>query len=90
MIVIYKGDAGYLSMEDAQLDAYLRRGGGLVSSTTRSAVPTLPISTLVGGAKKHGEVNYTLEASIDTPWSTREPDHEGMTAFKIQDEPFYS
>ncbi len=31
-LVIYKGDAGYLSMEDrANLDAYLRRGGGLVS-----------------------------------------------------------
>ncbi len=32
VLVIYKGDAGYLSMEDrANLDAYVRRGGGLVS-----------------------------------------------------------
>ena len=32
VMIIYKGDAGYLSMEDrATLDAYLRRGGGLVS-----------------------------------------------------------
>src|SRR6266550_2362132 len=32
VVIIYKGDAGYLSMEDrANLDAYMRRGGGLVS-----------------------------------------------------------
>ena len=32
VMVIYKGDAGYLSMEDrATLDNYLRRGGGVVS-----------------------------------------------------------
>ncbi len=32
VVVMYKGDAGYLSMDDrANLDAYLRRGGGLVS-----------------------------------------------------------
>ena len=32
VLVIYKGDAGYLSMEDkATLDAFLRRGGGVVS-----------------------------------------------------------
>ena len=31
-LVIYKGDAGYVSLEDrANLDAYLRRGGGIVS-----------------------------------------------------------
>ena len=32
MLVIYKGDAGYVSLEDrATLDQYLRRGGGIVS-----------------------------------------------------------
>jgi hypothetical protein len=32
VLIIYKGDAGYLGIEDrATLDAYLRRGGGLVS-----------------------------------------------------------
>src|SRR3954470_3710383 len=32
VLIIYKGDAGYLSLEDrAVLDNYLRRGGGLVS-----------------------------------------------------------
>src|SRR5688500_925031 len=32
VMIIYKGDAGYIGMEDrATLDAYLRRGGGLVS-----------------------------------------------------------
>ena len=32
VLVIYKGDAGYVSLEDrANLDQYLRRGGGIVS-----------------------------------------------------------
>src|SRR5512134_2982099 len=32
VMIIYKGDAGYLSMEDrATLDNFLRRGGGVVS-----------------------------------------------------------
>src|SRR5215210_3059725 len=32
VLVIYKGDAGYVSLEDrANLDQYLRRGGGIIS-----------------------------------------------------------
>ena len=72
VLVIYKGDAGYLSMEDrANLDAYLRRGGGIVSIHDALCGPDPAyFADIVGGAKKHGEVNYTLEADVPTPSST--------------------
>ena len=92
VVVMYKGDAGYLSMEDrANLDAYVRRGGGLVSIHDALCGPDPnDFASLVGGAKKHGEVNYTLEA--DVPYTITDPAHpimQGMTNFKLQDEAFY-
>jgi type 1 glutamine amidotransferase len=92
VMVIYKGDAGYLSMEDrATLDAYLRRGGGLVSLHDSLCGPEPEyFSTILGGAKKHGEVNYTLEADVD--YTIADPTHpimQGMTNFSIKDEAFF-
>jgi type 1 glutamine amidotransferase len=93
VLIVYKGDAGYMSMEDrANLDAYVRRGGGLVSLHDALCGPDpADFATLVGGGKKHGEVNYTLEADIDyTIVDTTHPIMQGMTNFKLQDEAFYS
>ena len=93
VVVMYKGDAGYLSMEDrANLDAYVRRGGGLVSIHDALCGPDPgDFASLVGGAKKHGEVNYTLEAEVDyTIVDTAHPIMQGMTNFKLTDEAFYS
>lgn len=93
VVIIYKGDAGYMSMEDrANLDAYVRRGGGLVSLHDALCGPDpADFAMLVGGAKKHGETNFTLEADIDyTIVDTASPIMQGMTNFKIQDEAFYS
>jgi type 1 glutamine amidotransferase len=66
VVVIYKGDAAYLSdSEKSALDAYVKRGGGLVSLHDSLCGPDPAyFATLVGGAKKHGEVNYTLDAPI--------------------------
>jgi type 1 glutamine amidotransferase len=66
VVVIYKGDAGFLSDTDkAVLDAYVKRGGGFVSLHDSLCGPDPAyFATLVGGGKKHGEVNYTLEAPI--------------------------
>ena len=47
-------------------------------------------STILGGAKKHGEVNYTLEA--DVAYTIVDPSHpivQGMTDFTIKDEAFF-
>ena len=92
VVVIFKGDAGYMSMEDrANLDAYVRRGGGLVSIHDALCGPDpADFASLVGGAKKHGEVNYTLEANVDyTIVDTAHPIMQGMSNFKITDEAFY-
>jgi type 1 glutamine amidotransferase len=93
VMVIYKGDAGYLSQEDrANLDSYLRRGGGVVSFHDSLCGPEPEyFSTIVGGAKKHGQVNYTLEA--DVPYTIVDPAHpimQGMSNFQIKDEAFFN
>jgi type 1 glutamine amidotransferase len=93
VLVIYKGDAGYLGQEDrATLDAYLRRGGGVVSFHDALCGPDPEyFSTIVGGAKKHGQTNYTLEA--DVPYTIADPAHpimQGMSNFQIKDEAFFN
>ncbi|HSK10799.1 MAG TPA: ThuA domain-containing protein [Vicinamibacterales bacterium] len=92
VMVIYKGDAGYLGIEDrATLDAYIRRGGGLVSIHDALCGPEPEhFASILGGAKKHGEVNYTLEA--DVPYTVVDPGHpimQGISSFTIKDEAFF-
>jgi type 1 glutamine amidotransferase len=93
VMIIYKGDAGYLSMEDrATLDNFLRRGGGLVSLHDALCGPQPEeFASFVGGAKKHGEVNYTLEA--DVPYTVVDKAHpimQGVADFTIKDEAFFN
>src|SRR5579885_290525 len=66
VVVIYKGDAGYqFEKEKATLEAFIRRGGGLVSLHDSLCGPDPAyLPTPLGGAKKHGEVNYTLNAPV--------------------------
>lgn len=93
VVIIYKGDAGYLSDEEnATLEAYIKRGGGLVSFHDSLCGPDPAyFSTLVGGAKKHGEVNYTLEAPVPyTVVDTSHPIMKGMSNFTLDDEAFYN
>jgi type 1 glutamine amidotransferase len=92
VMVIYKGDVGYLSMEDrSTLDTFLRKGGGIVSLHDALCGPDPEyFSTIVGGAKKHGERNYTLEA--DVPYTIVDQTHpimQGMSSFAIKDEAFF-
>lgn len=92
VMVIYKGDAGYLSIEDhASLDAFIRRGGGLVSLHDALCGPEPEdFAAIVGGAKKHGDVNYTLEAEVPyTIVATDHPIMQGMSDFAITDEAFF-
>ena len=93
VIVIYKGDAGYMSLEDrATLDNYLRRGGGLVTFHDSLCGPDPgEFSGFVGGAKKHGETNFTLEADVPyTIVDTANPIMQGMSNFTIKDEAFFN
>ena len=92
VIVLYKGDAAFLTDgEKAVLDAYIKRGGGLVSFHDSLCGPDPAyFATLVGGAKKHGEVNYTLDAPIPyTVVDKESPIMTDMTDMTISDEAFF-
>jgi type 1 glutamine amidotransferase len=93
VVVIYKGDAGYLSdAAKAALEAYVKRGGGLVSLHDSLCGPDPAyFATLVGGAKKHGEVNYTLDAQIPyTVVDKSDPIMKDMSDITISDEAFFT
>ena len=92
VVVIYKGDAGYLTdSAKAALDAFVKRGGGLVSlhDSLCGPDPTY-FASLVGGAKKHGEVNYTLDAPIQyNVVDKATPIVQDLSDMTIFDEAFY-
>jgi type 1 glutamine amidotransferase len=93
VVVIYKGDAAYLSeAEKAAIEGYVKRGRGLVSLHDSLCGPDPAyFATLVGGAKKHGEVNYTLGAPIAyTVTDSADPIMKSMSNFTIFDEGFYN
>ena len=94
VIVIYKGDAGYLSApEKSALESFVGRGGGLVAIHDSLCGPDPAyFATLVGGAKKHGETNFTLEAEVAyTIVDRSHPIMQGIPDFTLkEDEAFYS
>ena len=93
VVVIYKGDAGYLTdAEKTILDEYVKRGGGLVSIHDSLCGPDPAyFATLVGGAKKHGEVNFTLDAPIHyTVVDKSNPIMKDMSDITISDEAFFT
>ncbi len=93
VLVIYKGDAGYMT-ESAKsaLEAFVKRGGGLVSLHDSICGPNPAyFADMFGGAKKHGEVNYTLGADIPyTIVDKTNPIMAGMSDITVFDEAFYS
>jgi type 1 glutamine amidotransferase len=93
VVILYKGDAAYLSEDEkAALEAYIKRGGGLVSIHDSLCGPNPAyFASLVGGAKKHGEVNYTLGAPIPyTLVDAADPIMKGMSNITLFDEAFYN
>jgi type 1 glutamine amidotransferase len=93
VVVIYKGDAGYMSdAQKAALDEFVKRGGGLVSLHDSLCGPDPAyLAMLAGGAKKHGEVNFTLDAA--TPYTVVDkanPIMKDMSDITIFDEAFFN
>ena len=90
VIVMYKGDAGYMTdTEKATLDAFVKRGGGIVSFHDSLCGPDTPyMASIVGGAKKHGEVNYSQGDLKYTFTDKAHPIMQGMTEFTLTDEAF--
>lgn len=96
VMVSYKGDAGGTNQspsdeEKAVLEAFLKRGGGLIAlHDTICAFDPAWFATIYGGAKKHGQTNFTLEAPV--AYKIADPTHpimQGMTDFTISDESFF-
>jgi type 1 glutamine amidotransferase len=93
VVVIYKGDAVFMSpAERTALEAYVKRGGGLVSLHDSLCGPDPAwFAGLVGGSKKHGEVNYTLDAPIPyTIVDKTNPIMKDMTDMTLWDEAFFT
>jgi type 1 glutamine amidotransferase len=92
VLVIYKGDAGYMAAtEKAALEAYVRRGGGIVTIHDALCGPDpVYFASLVGGAKKHTERNSAagpLTYAVTDPAS---PITKGLANFSFNDEAFYA
>jgi type 1 glutamine amidotransferase len=93
VLVIYKGDAGYLSDADrAALEAFVKRGGGIVSIHDALCGPDPEyFATLIGGAKKHGEINFTLDANVPyTVVDSASPLMQGIAGLTLRDEAFFN
>jgi type 1 glutamine amidotransferase len=91
VIVMYKGDAGYMSTDEkATLEAFLKRGGGLVSfhDTLCGDDPQYQ-ANILGGAKKHGERNFSSGDIAYTITDRTHPIMQGMSDFTIKDEAFF-
>jgi type 1 glutamine amidotransferase len=93
VLVIYKGDSGYMSDSDkAALEGFIKRGGGIVSIHDSLCGPDPEyFATLVGGGKKHGQINYTLEAKIPYKIADKsDPIMQGIPDLTISDEAFFN
>jgi type 1 glutamine amidotransferase len=92
VVVIYKGDAGFpIESDKAALEAFVKRGGGLVNIHDSLCGPDPAyVATLLGGGKKHGEVNYTLDAPIHyNIVDASNPIMKDMSDITLWDEAFY-
>lgn len=93
VVVIYRGDVGYLTDTDrSAIEAYVQRGGGLVSLHDALCGPDpASFSKLLGGAKKHGEINFTLDAPVRYTVADKEhPIMKDMTEMILWDESFFN
>jgi type 1 glutamine amidotransferase len=91
VLVMYKGDAGYMTADEkAAMETFVKRGGGLVSiHDTLCGDDPAYTATLLGGGKKHGEVNYSAGDIKYTIVDTASPIMKGLSDFTINDEAFF-
>jgi len=94
VVIIFKGDAGFMTpAEHANLEAYVKRGGGLVNIHDSLCGPDpADMAKLLGAGKRHGEVNFTLETPMQ--YDVKDSDSPilaglNFNGFKVTDEAFY-
>jgi type 1 glutamine amidotransferase len=93
VVIVYKGDAGFLTdATKTALEEYVRRGGGLVNLHDALCGPDPAyFSNFLGAAKKHGQVNYTLDAPVRyTIVDKADPIMKDMSDLTILDEAFFN
>lgn len=92
VIVMYKGDAEVTMtpQQHADLEAYIKRGGGFVSIHDSLCVADTEwwANTVTGGAKKHGEQNFSAGMLHTTIVDKANPIMDGMKDFDVQEEAF--
>ena len=94
VVIIYKGDAGFMTPQQHQnLLDYVKRGGGLVNFHDSLCGPDpADMAMFLGAGKRHGEVNYTLETPMQyTVLDANNPILAGLNLgeLKFTDEEFY-
>jgi type 1 glutamine amidotransferase len=91
VVVMYKGDAGYMTAtEKAVLEDYIKRGGGFVLfHDTLCGDDPAYMASVVGGGKKHGEMNFSAGEIKYTIVDKQSPIMKDMADFSIQDEAFF-
>ncbi len=92
VLILDRGDTGFMTpVERTALQAYVKRGGGIVVLHDAECGPDpADMASLVGAGKKHGEKNYTLEASVPyTIVDRANPIMAGMTDLTLTDEAFF-
>jgi type 1 glutamine amidotransferase len=94
VILMFKGDSGYLTAaEKATLEAFVRRGGGIVALHDSMCGPDPAyMARFVGGAKKHGETNFTQRTTLTyTVTDKTSPLVKGLSdGYTLDDEAFYA
>jgi len=92
VVIMYKGDAEVTMtpQQHADLEAYIKRGGGFVSIHDSLCVSDTAwwANTVTGGAKKHGEQNFSAGMLHTTIVDKASPIMEGMKDFDMQEEAF--
>jgi type 1 glutamine amidotransferase len=90
VMILYAGDAGYMTnQERATLDAFVKRGGGIVSFHDSLCGPDpAHMASIVGGGKKHGEQNSARGDLQYTIVDRAHPIMQGMSDFALADEAF--
>src|SRR5687767_12331642 len=91
VMVMFKGDAAYMTASEKQvMEDYLKRGGGLISvHDTLCGDDPQYYSTIVGGSKLHGERNFSSGAIKYTVVDKASPIMKGISDFEINDEAFF-
>jgi trehalose utilization protein len=91
VMILYTGDGGICSRAERQvLDAYLRRGGGLVVLHDGMCSDDAEwFATIVGGAKQHGERNWSRGLLKLHVVDREHPITRDLADFEMDDEAFY-